>query len=240
MTRALFLSCSRAKIPQAGLMPAVERYDGPAFRTLRRWRQRAGDLRVWVLSAEHGLISGDAKIADYDRYITRDRIPELREDTEAKLKSIAESHSFSSALICMTDAYTPAFPDHFPGGVKTEKAGGKIGGKISHLKAWLGGDDIPSFAGEISSEEHEARICGKSVRASAEQGISLAREGLARGDPAAANWQTWYVPVDDRKQVAVKWLVAELTGLSVSQFRTADALRVLRFWGIPYQNRIRK
>ena len=232
-TRALFLSCSRAKKPGAGLERAVERYDGPAFRTLRLWEKNAGDLRVWVLSAEHGLISGDAKIPDYDRRMDAARAAELRDDTAEKLARIAAEHSFSAALVCMANAYAAAFPARFPGGAEMERAVGRIGGKISRLKTWLGGDDLRPFAGEISDEEREARIGGKTVRASAARGMALAREGLARGAAGAANWQTWHVPADGGR-VAAKWLAAELSGLPVSRFRTADALRVLRIWGIPY------
>ena len=233
MTRALFLSCSRTKTPQAGTMPAVDRYDGPAFRTLRLWRERAGDLKVWVLSAEHGLISGDMEIPDYDRRMDSARAAELRDGARERLTRIAEAHSFSSALVCMADAYAAVFPDRFPDGVEMEKARGRIGGKISRLKAWLGGDDIPPFAGAFSAEARKASIGGKLVYASAAKGMALARAALARGDAAAMNWQSWHVPVDD-KQVGAKWLAAELSGLPVSRFRTADALRVLRIWGIPY------
>ena len=233
MTRALFLSCSRTKNPSPGLLPAVSRYDGPAFRTLRRHREAAGDLRVWVLSAAHGLIPEDREIPDYDRQMDAKRAAELRDDTEAKLSGIAAENAFSSALICMADSYASAFPARFPNGAKMERANGRIGGKISHLKTWLGGDDILPFAGEMSTEEREAQIGGITVRASAARGMALACEALARGDAKTANWQTWHVPVDGGR-VAAKWLAAELSGLPVSRFRTADALRVLRIWGIPY------
>lgn len=239
MTRALFLSCSQAKNPAAGLLPAVERYNGPAFRTLRLWREQAGNLRVWVLSAEHGLIPENKKIANYDRRMDAARAAELREGTAAKLSNIAAAHSFSSVLICMADAYTPAFPTHFLNDAGVERAGGRIGGKISRLKTWLGGDNIAPFAGEISAKKREARIGRKVYRVSAAQGMALARKGLAQDGTAAANWQTWHVPVAGGC-VGAKWLVAKLTKLPVSQFRTADALRVLRIWGIPYNNGSRK
>jgi hypothetical protein len=33
----LILACSRRKRPDEGLLPAIERYDGPAFRVLRHF-----------------------------------------------------------------------------------------------------------------------------------------------------------------------------------------------------------
>ena len=60
MTRALFLSCSKRKSPEAGLIPAIRRYEGPRFRVLRSYLRDAGKdpLLIWILSAEHGLIRG--------------------------------------------------------------------------------------------------------------------------------------------------------------------------------------
>ena len=35
--RMLILACSRRKRPDEGLLPAIERYDGPALRVVRRF-----------------------------------------------------------------------------------------------------------------------------------------------------------------------------------------------------------
>src|SRR5919199_6232989 len=77
--RLLILACSRCKRPDRGLLLAVERYDGPAFRVLRRFlregQSEAPDVRV--LSAEHGLISHDLPIANYDKIMTSSRAHEF-------------------------------------------------------------------------------------------------------------------------------------------------------------------
>lgn len=54
--RLLILSCSRRKRLDTDLLPAIERYDGPAFRVLRRFlRERPFEAPdVLILSAEHG------------------------------------------------------------------------------------------------------------------------------------------------------------------------------------------
>ena len=63
--RMLILACSRRKRLDEGLLPAIDRYDGPAFRVLRRFlRERpAGAPDVLILSAKHGLIAHDLPIA---------------------------------------------------------------------------------------------------------------------------------------------------------------------------------
>ena len=61
----LILACSRRKRLDEGLLPAIDRYDGSAFRVLRRFlRERpAGAPDVLILSAKHGLIAHDLPIA---------------------------------------------------------------------------------------------------------------------------------------------------------------------------------
>src|SRR5882672_5914224 len=52
MDRALVLACSQRKNPHASLMPAIDRYDGPAFRVLHRYLREKEDrhLKVYILS----------------------------------------------------------------------------------------------------------------------------------------------------------------------------------------------
>ncbi len=67
--RLLILGCSKAKTKHDELVPAIQRYDGPPFRVLRRYLRLRYDpvLRVYILSAEYGIIPADALIPDDDR-----------------------------------------------------------------------------------------------------------------------------------------------------------------------------
>jgi hypothetical protein len=64
--RLLILSCSQRKRPDAILLPALERYDGPMFRVLRKFLREnpSKELHpdVYILSAQFGLISADQLI----------------------------------------------------------------------------------------------------------------------------------------------------------------------------------
>src|SRR5688572_13446775 len=68
-TRVLVLGCSVRQRPAPVPLPAIERYDGPSFRVLRRFLRAPtpqGTLAISVLSAEHGLILGSQPILPYD------------------------------------------------------------------------------------------------------------------------------------------------------------------------------
>ncbi len=61
MKRCLIIGCSKSKIKSPGHMPALQRYDGPSFRVLRRFLaaesspHAEGKVDVFILSAEFGL-----------------------------------------------------------------------------------------------------------------------------------------------------------------------------------------
>ena len=72
--RLLILSCSQRKRPDLILLPALERYDGPVFRMLRRflrtWPSKGSHPEVYILSAQFGLISAHQLIPSYDCRMT--------------------------------------------------------------------------------------------------------------------------------------------------------------------------
>ncbi len=61
MKKALILSCSKAKLEEPG--PAIQVYDGPMFRILRKYKPH---LDVFILSARYGLIPAMHFIEPYD------------------------------------------------------------------------------------------------------------------------------------------------------------------------------
>jgi len=69
--RLLILSCSRKKKTTYQSLPALERYDGPSFRVVRKFINEcpaeARSLDIRILSAKFGLIRADQPIAWYDR-----------------------------------------------------------------------------------------------------------------------------------------------------------------------------
>ncbi|SFG79425.1 hypothetical protein [Methylobacterium gossipiicola] len=72
MARLLILACSATKRPDAERMPAIARYDGPLWRTLRAADPDGRRARVAFLSAHYGFRDATTPIADYDARLTRD------------------------------------------------------------------------------------------------------------------------------------------------------------------------
>src|SRR4051794_25280888 len=73
--RLLIIACSDRKYADDRLLPATQRYDGPAFRVLRRYlrEQPPEPPAIRVLSAEFGLIDDTTLIPRYDRGMTLER-----------------------------------------------------------------------------------------------------------------------------------------------------------------------
>ena len=132
----LLVSCSQAKRPDAGLMPAYERYDGPAYKVLRCWMRQnpywQDVLLIWILSGRYGLISGDVCIADYDQRMTETFATRLRIPVTSAMQGIAPSRCF----ISLGATYRLALPEVLP--CVTQVAQGGIGQRLTQLKQWLG------------------------------------------------------------------------------------------------------
>lgn len=71
-SRLLILACSATKRGGAGRFPAIERYDGPLWRTLRDVDPHGRKARVAFVSARYGFRDAYSPIEDYDARITED------------------------------------------------------------------------------------------------------------------------------------------------------------------------
>ena len=68
--RLLILACSATKRSRPGWIPAVDRYDGPLWQTLRAIGPDQQDTKVAVLSARYGFIDARSPIENYDTRLT--------------------------------------------------------------------------------------------------------------------------------------------------------------------------
>lgn len=148
MSRLLILGCSATKRPDPGLLSALDRYDGPHYRVLRAWRRAhpATQLDTVILSAELGLIDGQAPIAWYDRVMDVPRAQELAQGVEAALSLLLAGWP-TQIFISLGRRYMLALPDpeRLAAVAPLTLASGSIGQRLKQMKGWLWGRTIPSY-----------------------------------------------------------------------------------------------
>lgn len=144
MTRCLIMGCSQLKRVDNRLLPAVERYDGPLFRVLRKFHRdcpgEASHVAVYVLSARFGLIPGDAPIPYYDDRLSVEAAQQLRDPVLKALAGIVFQIDCTEICLCVSQVYRLALMDweaHLPGTVTITELGTKRGERQSALYRWL-------------------------------------------------------------------------------------------------------
>ena len=253
MARLLILSCSQRKRSDPGLLPAMERYDGPAFRILRKYvrSKDATPPRTCILSAEYGLLESEAEIPYYDRRMTGARATLLRPSIGRELDRIVTTSepAIDEMFICASDPYLSALGvvsqnrngSYVVGNVVADGNGdegmlsiawlahGSIGKRMAALRDWLYG--APPTSLEINAQPETIVFRGVELSMTAQEVIKLASEAAAKDPAGAACFESWYVSVGEQR-VAPKWLVQVLTEVPVGAFRTLDARRLLAQLGV--------
>ena len=235
--RMLILACSQRKRRDKGLLPAVERYDGPAFRVLRRFLRESSSRvpDVLILSAEHGLIPHDLPIADYDRKMTPTRARELRPRIFADLERLIAPRASLETLICAGKQYLPALQadDASPlSKASVRTCDGALGRKLAELHDWLHGHSPKlRYNSSMLIEGNGACIRGVEVTLTPDQVFDIAAEALAEGWGDPERYESWCVPMNGR-YVAPKWLVSQISGLPVRAFTTDESRRLLAQLGV--------
>jgi hypothetical protein len=239
MERCLILSCSQAKRNDGGSLPALERYDGPAFRVVRRFLTTADpsllDVDIYILSAKYGLIPADKRIANYDQRMTSARAAELSPIVLNKLQRIL-GQRYVEVFLSLGRTYLEAvdgFKALVPDDTRVTVSQAAAGRRLTELKRWLYRltDNAPASRTRTVRVTGRAVLRGKQIESSVEDVLALARQGLAEGRGNPHNFRDWYAIVDGER-VSTKWLVSLLTGLAVSAFQASEARRVLGQLGI--------
>lgn len=143
MSRLLILSCSQRKKPTPGVLPAIDRYDGPAFRVLRKFLGEASEDRrpvVLILSAKYGLIDSTKGIRDYDCRISAALGERLRPAVLESLGGVLRSRKWRSIGLCVGKEYRAVLEgmeSFLPEGVRAEVLGGGLGRRLTSLRQWL-------------------------------------------------------------------------------------------------------
>lgn len=137
----IVLSCSATKTNAKSAVPAINLYDGPAFRVLRaflRENRWPTPLSVAVLSAKYGLIGGLAHISKYNRRMTPHRAAELSPTVTAALLRLSDEHRYVDLIMGRDYLESIDMASIAPGGRQQLRlATGPIGMKLNYLHTAL-------------------------------------------------------------------------------------------------------
>jgi hypothetical protein len=140
--RLIILACSATKRYDLGLLPALSRYDGPAFRTLRNALAAIAPAHrpdVLILSGKYGLITPTTPLPNYDHQMTTAQALGLRDQVRAALDQHLLTCRYDETFISLGAVYQTALPRDSLG-VRLGQlcyASGGIGVRLGQLKRWL-------------------------------------------------------------------------------------------------------
>lgn len=135
MRRLLIIACSATKRQVSGRVPAIELYDGPAYRILRPRMQHG--LVVLIISAEHGAIDSEKLIETYDRLLTPERAAYLNRSYKLGRATMLASLPWDAIHVHAGKTYRDALPMKRLIEAGATVGTGGIGQQLGQLKAWL-------------------------------------------------------------------------------------------------------
>ena len=136
----LIISCSQRKVETSEPLPALKRYDGPTYRTLRKAMHEGRipkNLDVLIISAKYGLIGCQKSIDAYDERMTSVQAAKHRHVSKYRLKVLLEIRHYNQVFINLGKTYRQTLDGFHWGLLSTLEASGGIGQKTSQMKAWL-------------------------------------------------------------------------------------------------------
>lgn len=139
----LILSCSQTKIKNKDLLPAIERYDGPSYKVLRKIMNSSNynnSLDIAIISAKYGLLQPHEKIEDYDLKMNKEIAESLNNKVAEELRKQISNNKYENIFINIGSDYNLAvdgFNKKLPRNTEILYAKGKIGERLSQMKKWL-------------------------------------------------------------------------------------------------------
>lgn len=134
----LIVLCAKRKVTNRGSLPALELYDGPNYRIIRKFFREYGPvpgLTIKILSAECGLIDPTKVLPPYDVRMDPTRAAEIEPTVTQELRKLGP---FDSVFVNLGGDYKKAL-----GGVeavfkdRVQWSQGRTGQRMAGMKRWL-------------------------------------------------------------------------------------------------------
>ena len=139
----LILGCSRSKRGIGSPLPAIERYDGPGFRMVRRmfFNGLHLDVDLMIFSAKFGLLWPSTPIPNYDHLLDgTNKIARGREASK-ELSETIERLGYQEVFLSMGQKYASALQGYPMNGTAAKLIVpiGRIGKRLQQTRRWLTG-----------------------------------------------------------------------------------------------------
>jgi hypothetical protein len=237
MQRIVITSCSQRKKSDKHLLPAIERYDGPNFRLLRKYLSQSTDkLDIYVLSAKFGLLAYTTEIPFYEQKLSNQQFHELTEISRLQANQFfTETEKPKEVFVNLGSSYLQVFEPTLEKLAQTNSltfTSGSSGKRLAEMHDWLYGANSPLRNERAETKSEEVFIQGIRLQTSENEIRAIIQNEVAQNKTKdLQNFQSWFVPIDDIK-VSPKWLISKLTGLPVGKFHSDQARKVLQRLGI--------
>lgn len=106
----IVLGCSATKLETPGLLPAIARYNGPIYKTLKAYLRNfiwPNSLSIAILSAKYGLIGGLAPIEYYNKRMNKHNVADISDIATETLSKWGKLHD--TITLVLGKDYLPAF-----------------------------------------------------------------------------------------------------------------------------------
>ena len=140
----LVIPCSKRKINIfENEVPALDLYDGPFFRIIRklfREYRKLDNLDIVIISAKYGLITSETFIKNYDLLMTINIAKRLNGDLCRKLSHIVNVGNYNEIFFNIGKIYHEAIKGWETSAVtkaKTIYIQGGIGSRAKQMRDWL-------------------------------------------------------------------------------------------------------
>ena len=155
----LILGCSDKKIENFSQAPALEVYDGPNYRVLRKFLRENGwppGLMIKIISAKYEIIDATKLIEPYNKRLDKETAKKMRSKV---MQSLEEVGLPTSVFINLGKDYRPAISciTTLFGADKIIDPDGGIGKKQQAMKKWL--HDLPNDPAAIPVQEANRHSC---------------------------------------------------------------------------------
>jgi hypothetical protein len=229
MNRLLIVACSQRKRSDKGLLPAIERYDGPVFNMTRRYlrqQQEPSNTDILVLSAKYGLIDAQCLIPDYDQKLSPNIDNKFFEQVNVSLQEKFANNNYRSICIGMSQNYYKVLAPYNFSAYSPEiiQVIGGHGNLLSGLHKWLYNNTWETQANKPATQKIVFR--GVIIQKTKEVLEEEAQKAILQVGSKHNNYKGWYTLINN-KPVAIKWLVTLATGVKPGVFHSHEARRLL-------------